>query len=414
MMKNIIKDRRVVIGIALILLFLAVAGTVLWWVNSRDTVFELPPECLIIDEYGNLTGIENKPSGKYSLTIPDNVIEIGYRSFEGDEDLLSVKFSNTLQSVGAYAFSNCVNLKEVDMSNADWLKSIGGYVFGGCTSLESVIFSYEVPLMGDYAFKDCASIKELEFPDKISTLGTGIFLNCTGLRTVKFSENQEKIYSGMFEGCSSLKSVYLPQAVEIIETGAFKNCTSLEGIELPDKLRIIASDAFYGCSSLKGLDIPESATAVYDAFDGCNALLETENGISYVDGWAVNIAEETEQVVFREGTVGIAHGMNCPNVKSVYIPSSVKWVSDTFRESRTLTDLVFADNSGVENIYHYAFFECTALEKIDFGKNSSLSSFGWLCFSGCTSLKSVIIPASVEQIGNAFENCPALENMEFE
>lgn len=381
---------------------------------SEDNIPALPEECLIIKD-GVLTGIENKPQEKYRVTLPDGVKEIGNNAFEGDDLLVEITFNIGLRDIGVYAFSNCVNLKEVDMSNASSLRGIGGCAFSGCASLENVIFPSEIPYMGKCAFEACVSLTELEFSNKISTtFEGGLFLNCTGLRTVRFSEKQREVEPGMFEGCASLENVYLPETVEIIYNDAFKNCVSLESIELPDKLRIIAGDAFYGCSSLKSLDIPESATNVYDAFDGCEALIETENGISYVDGWAVNIAEETENVVFREGTVGIAHGMKCSNVKTVYIPSSVKWVSDTFRESTTLTELIFADNSCLKELPSYAFSNCTSLERIEFGKNSSLSSFAWKCFAGCTSLKSITIPASVEGLPNSFSGCTSLERIEFE
>ena len=379
---------------------------------SEDDISELPQECLIIKD-GVLTGIENKPQEKYRVTLPDGVKEIGNNAFEGDDLLVEITFNRGLQRIRANAFSNCIDLKKTNLADADSLRTINSYAFSGCTSLEAVDLPDSI-VMGDYVFKGCTSITELDFSHEFTVSSRGAFADCTGLKSVRFAGGEKQIASELFSGCTSLKNVYLPETLEIINFDAFKNCVSLESIELPDKLRIIAGDAFYGCSSLKSLDIPESATAVYDAFDGCEALIETENGISYVDGWAVNIAEETENVVFREGTVGIAHGMKCSNVKTVYIPSSVKWVSDTFRGSTTLTEVIFADNSCVERIYNYAFFECTALQRIEFGKNSSLSSFSWMCFAGCTSLKSVVIPASVEQIGNAFEDCTALETIEYE
>ncbi len=420
MLQNIVKDKRAKIILACATVLVVAVGIIFVMLSQatapdqpHDVIPELPQGCLIIKE-NKLTGIENMPSGQYRVIIPDNVVKIGSRAFEGVDGLVSVKFNTAMQEVSAYAFSDCVNLKEVDMSDADWLESIGGFVFKGCTSLESIVFSREIPLIGERAFEGCVSLTELEFSDEISTLGTDLFLNCTGLQAVRFSENQTKIPIGMFEGCSSLKNVYLPETLEIINYDAFKNCVSLESIDLPKNLKIIAWEAFDGCTSLKSIDIPDSVTCVYEAFNGCPLLSETENGITYVDGWAVSIAEETENVIFREGTVGIARGMKCPNVKTVYIPSSVKCFADTFRKSQTLTEVVFADNCPLESLYSYAFLDCTALEKVDFGKNSSLTSLGWMGFKGCTALKSIVIPASVVNIGNSFEECTALEKIEYE
>ena len=411
MLKQITKDKRAM-TVCICVVFMVIIGiTVVSIINSKSVV-ELSEELLVINENGVLTGIESNQERPYSLTVPDNVVKIASNAFEGDENLVSVKCDGALQSVGANAFSNCVNLKKVDISNYNSLLKIGFEAFSECISLESVNFSKCIPSFGDYVFKGCVSITEFEFFEK--NFSIGMFLGCTGLENVKFYEEQNEVPERIFEGCNSLKTVYLPDTVEIIGKSAFKNCVSLESMELPDSIRIIDRGAFEGCVSLKNMEIPESATALYEAFNGCEQLTETENGITYVDGWAVSISAGTKNVIFREGTIGVAFGMECSQVKTVCIPSSVKYFGDSFRESQALTNVVFEDNSSLDSLYPYAFLNCTALETVDFGENSSLVDLGWMSFKGCTALKSIRIPCSIERFGNSFDECIALERIEFD
>lgn len=65
--------------------------------------------------------------------------------------------------------------------------------------------------------------------------------------------------------------------------------------------------------------------------------------------------------------------------------------------------------AGVTSIGVEAFYNCTNLEEVTFAEGSQLETIGDAAFSGCKSLTSIEIPASVTSIGNyAFNNCTSL------
>ena len=67
----------------------------------------------------------------------------------------------------------------------------------------------------------------------------------------------------------------------------------------------------------------------------------------------------------------------------------------------------------METIGWIAFRNCTSLQTVTFEKGSQLKTIESSVFSGCTSLTSIEIPASVEMIENsAFNGCTSLTTIE--
>lgn len=380
-------------GYVVLFSFLAlviVAGCI-FAIKYRFTVTELPQESLVINERGWLMEIKDKPSGRYSVTLPSNVTHIIEGIFENDSMLVSITFNDDLKEIGKNAFK-------------------------GCTALESVVLTGNIEKVGEYAFSGCTSLKKLEFAyNTCNVMERYVFSDCTRLESVRFAESETGVAAGMFANCLALREVYLSDNVQTIGAKAFGDCVSLKNIALPDSLRHISIVAFKGCRSLADISIPDAVQSIYsDSFEGCKLLMEKEDGITYVDGFAVGVPEDVEILRFREGTRGVAYALKCPNVQKVYIPSSVTCISDTFRETETLTEVIIADNSRMTSLPAYAFYKCTALERIDFGKNSSLTTLGWASLCDCDSLESIVFPASLESLTIALYDCDKLEKVEFE
>jgi hypothetical protein len=63
----------------------------------------------------------------------------------------------------------------------------------------------------------------------------------------------------------------------------------------------------------------------------------------------------------------------------------------------------------------YCFYQCRALEKVEFEKNSQLKKIGRGAFFSCISLKSITIPNSVQFLDKeCFEECVNLKDVTFE
>lgn len=133
-------------------------------------------------------------------------------------------------------------------------------------------------------------------------------------------------------------------------------------------------------------------------------------------------AQFTFTTNFANGAITIS-GYTGPG-GAVIIPSTTNgWPitaigSGAFQHQATVTDITIPGS--VTNIGYGAFFDCTGLTNVSMGSGVlSLSSgsgvfaeFG--CFTFCTGLRSVILPASMTNIGiNAFYSCTNLTNLAF-
>ena len=60
---------------------------------------------------------------------------------------------------------------------------------------------------------------------------------------------------------------------------------------------------------------------------GCEKVVQTENGISYIRNWVVRTDNSLTSIVLRDGTVGIANrAISNENLKSIMIPASLKTI----------------------------------------------------------------------------------------
>lgn len=175
------------------------------------------------------------------------------------------------------------------------------------------------------------------------------------------------------------KTVVIPskidgQAVTMIAGGAFVG-TSIESLVIPDSVKFVVARAFYGCDQLKTVDFGDGIIEIQEeAFRECTAL---------------------ESIILPKNleTIGEGAFYGCTSATEIYIP-------------KTLTNW----SAG----YQYPIFGfCTALETLTIEDGLSvLGGDGSFCWA--SSLKNLVIPASVKRIGDgAFHGATALESVTF-
>ncbi len=149
-----------------------------------------------------------------------------------------------------------------------------------------------------------------------------------GMTEVKISDKTEKIASGAFICCKTLKKIEMTDNVNTIEQFAFFGCEALESINLSNSLTHIYPYTFAGCFALKELTIPESVDTIENpAFTDAGCVVN-EEGIHYVDNWAVATDPDIVRADIREGTVGTASGLcvSRNHLRVITVPASVKHV----------------------------------------------------------------------------------------
>ena len=152
--------------------------------------------------------------------------------------------------------------------------------------------------------------------------------------------------------------------------------TSIESLVIPDSVKFVVARAFYGCDQLKTVDFGDGIIEIQEeAFRECTAL---------------------ESIILPKNleTIGEGAFYGCTSATEIYIP-------------KTLTNW---KNGGYS---HPTFYESTALETLTIEDGLSVLG-GYSSFSCASSLKNLVIPASVEKIGDvAFHSATALESVTF-
>ena len=294
--------------------------------------------------------------------------------------------------IEANAFSNCLNLKNIEIPNS-------------------------IKMIDDNAFSNCPLLTDVVIPDSVIYIGKSIFVNCNTLSSIsipyigdKLTDSKATRLGYLFNDGSdnskvptSLLEVNVTKA-EILGLEAFSGCKYLTNIILPDTLKYIEKDAFSNCASLREIIIPSGVISIGDyCFYNCSNLIEIE-------------------IPKKINFIGKAILLNCESISKISIP----FIGSQYNDEE-YTNLGYFFNDWSNNIYipislkevvltwgqrieDGAFANCQYIETITM--TPSIISIGESAFSNCESLKEIIIPINVLNIGNsAFENCIALTNI---
>ncbi len=165
-------------------------------------------------------------------TIADTVKTIAPHVFEGMK-MESIVIPDSVESIGAYAFADCTNLKSIVIPSS--VKNIDEGAFSGCVALETVTFGDNLTVIGDNAFADCAVLKEVNFPNSLTEIGASTFEGCTTLNKVKLPNALTQIGDRAFAKCYLIKEVVFDAESDIeFGTEVFADCVSMETLLLPD------------------------------------------------------------------------------------------------------------------------------------------------------------------------------------
>ncbi len=204
--------------------------------------------------------------------------------------------------------------------------------------------------------------------------------------------------------------------------GADKEATSLV---IRDGTTVISDYAFAGCKNLESLTIPASVNQIeVGAFDGCDKLIQTRNGVQYVGGWAVGADKKITEITVEDGTVGIAREAfaRCESAKRATVADSVRNICvrsffgcDSLEEI-TLPFAGFSADAAYNTHFGYIFGAFVTDRNSDYVPESlesvRLTSAKKLyqdAFAGCSRIKTVTLPNTLTEIGvRAFSECNAL------
>ena len=419
---------------------------------------------------GGIVDVDNKAlvvaTAKTEIPADGSVTSIANGAFKNLTTVKSIEIPETVVSIGNFAFAGCTALKEVVIPNS--VTSIGLGAFADCSKLTSITLPFiGATVDGDsntafgYIFATEAEDVNSQIPKTIKTvvltgstkIAAEAFMDCSKLENITIAETVEFIGASAFEKCNSLKAVYVndlakwcgitfenlnsnpttfahtiyvngqvakklivPNTVEKISYAAFSGLSTIVSISLPASVKTIEEEAFVGCSGLKSISIPALGKDAdvrlgqffgIDAETGKYALPESLTSITISGGTEVNAemfkdCATVEVVSFAKTItfVGRAAFEGCTALNTVNANDIDTWASIYF-EDVNANPLTYAHNLYINGILAE---NIVITDKAVIVNNAA--------FSGCTSIKTVVIENGVTAIGEfAFINCASITSI---
>lgn len=359
---------------------------------------------------GDLTSITSDVEVSASFTSSDRRYEARFHT-GGENDAIiadeSVTYGTKLSAPYGY-------VPVADSGNASklfkvWLSE------GGKTSAaeKSSISCYNLYENGDVSAHDSVVDFYPTYTDstytityeKVTPAGEEPYVQVTG-------------FSGDLGSFPEIKSTYDGVAVTTIKSGAFFQANSLYDIAIPSSITSIGASAFINCNNLRSVSLPSTLTTIDDmAFQNTYSLqsVRLPKSLTLLGSYAFAYSGIASLSYEEEATMDFAIGSNaflqCNSLTSaIFLTPTLASGSDIFRECTALKTLTI---KGQGTKLPISFCDgCSALESVSF-ENSAITTLENFSFFGCSALKSISLPSSVQSIGAlAFNRCSALTEFE--
>ncbi len=306
------------------------------------------------------------------------------------------------------------SVKTVVIENG--VTSVGAYAFKDHTQLKEVIIGNSVITVGEGAFM-YADVTHVEFGDHVEVIGTDAFYYNFNLENFTLPETVRIIEKSAFSWCcNKLTEVVIPDSVTELGVYAFCNCDSLVTVTIGSGVTAIADDAFCHCDKLTGIWVSEDNTA----------FCSDENGVLYSKDKTELIQIPNTYIgdfVIPDGVVSIREYAfyGCKYITEVTIPASVTAENGGltfYSDCKELTGIwVSEENPDFSSDDAGVLFDKNKTVLMETPRKLSgsytipegVETIDSYAFAYCADLQEVYIPASVTKIGkNAFYSCSGL------
>lgn len=345
-----------------VLTFKQKGGDLIGTVSIKQEGATTPPENEIwyTSNDGNVISIASDCVESFGSHMKSNYYEDGMGVIE---------FDGAINCIPKEVFYRNATLETILLPNS--ITSIQHFAFGYCSNLLSIIIPEGVLEIGDWAFSFCDRLSTVQIPGTLNSFGAAPFVCCPslsafageyatadgralvkdnnlvaiapcGTASYTIPDGIVRINRNVFYNCSELVSVEIPDGVTEIEMAAFAGCTQLESVVLPQTIEYLGLLAFSACNNLVAIHIPESTQMIEnDTFMECVSLKEFTGKFASADHRLLVIQDEI--IAFAPS-----------GVTSYSIPNGITSIGVcSFYATRNLQSIVIPDT--VERIGQDAF-----------------------------------------------------------
>lgn len=349
------------------------------------------------ETYSIQGGAFARVSGVEHLIIPNNINELYYGVFN---DLLSVEILTIPSMYGLsiyqlYGYDKydgpsydgvTIDLKELYLTNET--QNIAEDAFYLMEGIEVIHINGTLEEIGDYAFSNCISLREVILSDNIVTVGYDMFNKCSSLEKVWLSASFEYLENAMlYESRKTLKELRVPYLGSRLD--------ATDGCSLA---YLLGTPTYYEKPGLETLIIlgGNFTGSIDEAYSIKNLTIPAysyEN--NYFNVSAYEAIGKVENFYFA-GT--LEDWCNIDNTYLLALQNSDNfYLLDENKEYYLIDELeTLTIPSTVNYIAPFAFYDLTGVDHIRFAESSDIITICEGAFAGIEDAKTIVFPENVE------------------
>lgn len=350
------------------------------------------------------------------IYLPEGVTSIAPYAFAGNDKLMKVHMSKSLQRTGEGAFFGCGSLTEVVCGEG--LRDLGARTFERCGALQTV--ECAAVQAGKAVFANCRSLQRAVLPALLH-LPERMFENCGSLETC-FCAQAETVGPYCFSGCRNLREFSFTRLIRI-QPYAFAGCDSLTHIELREGL-CLETHALEDCGGLKEVVLGGQGQITLEeyALSGCTCL---KTVIYQGRRWEPTCYQEIDSAQIPEMVRLLFHSaLSCFIIeqscrlcgylgagRKIKIPRGIRYIeTEVFRDRLTLQEIEIPDS--VDEIGARAFHGTRWMQRQQ--EQSPMVVVNGMLLDGSRCTKEVVVPKEIHMVcGWAFANGLEIEKIRF-
>lgn len=378
---------------------------------------------------GNLT-YQLDSNGKLTISGQGPMKELPGMEFWGSihYKIQSVEIENGVTTISPWAFYDCSKLKSVTLPQS--INEIGYRSFSYCENLRRISIPDGITKINGNTFEKCTGLRSVYLPNSVTEIDDHAFSYCSNLTSITLPEGLTKIGYAAFDSCSKLRTLHIPDSVTEIDWYAFRYCSKLTSVFMPKNLKKMGYGPFSGCFDLTHLVLPIEFAPTEELGSRTSTIIYCYQN-SPVDEWAANYGYQIVYLDQMDLTQPVEFSLITPQtalfagesltITPCVFPAqanqNIQWSSSAPNVLRVENGVVTVVGDGTASITAVCgnmsasvdLWASATISPQQLSADSAFKAIDSSSFAG-TKFKIVILPESCTQIGpGTFSNCSELE-----